>query len=214
MFSSLAERKRILVYVQAVPVYVPGSARKFSDLENTDFKMSHSSKVALGLVSNEKDTEIVAAGFSPILREAVARGATGTFLMPLCDDPWDQLSFFPKEDRFSAILLGENPDWVFSGASLAGLISVKFGYNLQFCSETGQPLEPNCVVLALDSGQEVSNIDVRRIILASADHASPEAVLGNSTLRKLEETKAEILTDSPAEMSSVISRRIRRIIRN
>lgn len=176
--------------------------------------MSHSSEVALGFTSQRGDVELVAAGFPPILREAVARGATSTFSMPLCDDPLEQLSFFPREDRFSTVLVGENPDWVFSGASLAGLISVRMGYNLRVSSGPRGLLQPNCVILALDSGEEVSNIDVRRIILATADHANPEGVLGNSSFRKLDETKPEILTGSPAEMASVISRRLRRITRD
>ena len=49
--------------------------------------------------------------------------------MPLCDDPLEQVSFFPK-DEFSNVLVGENPDWVFSGASLCGVIAGTKGFDL------------------------------------------------------------------------------------
>ena len=133
--------------------------------------------------------------------------------MPLCDDPLEQLTFFPKDLTFPTILVGENPEWVFSGTSLAGLISKELGFDLRaICG--AEKLEPNCVYLALDSGEEASNIDIRRIVLANADRINPENVLGSSSFRKLEERKPEILTGSLTEMSTVISKRLRRFTRN
>jgi hypothetical protein len=203
--------QRILVYVQALPTIIPNSAKKFSDLESADYKMSHSSKVALAFASKNMSNEIVAAGFSPILREAVARGALKTFSMPLCDDPYQQFSFFPKE-KFSTIIMGENPDWLFSGFSLGGIISAKLG--LEILSADGSMSMPaNSVVVVLDSGDTGSSIDIRRIELSQDTSTHPEGVLGVSSFRRLEETRPEVLTGSPEEVSSIISRRLRRITR-
>ncbi len=207
------EKQRILVYVQAIPASVSTSAKRFTDLESSDFKMSHSSKAALAFASTHTLGEVVAAGFPPILREAVARGASATFSMPLCDDPLKQLDFFPKEGKFSSIVVGENQDWVFSGASLCGLISAKLGFGL-YVSRTSSQIEENTVVLVLDSGEETGNVDVRRIVQATTTMANPEGVLGDSSFRKLEETKPEIQTGAAQEVSSVISRRLRRITRS
>jgi len=170
--------------------------------------MSHSSKAALAY-ANRYSQEIVAAGFSPILREAVARGARGVFAMPLCDDPLQQLSFFPKE-KVSAVVVGENPDWLFSGMSLAGLLSAKLHFGVRISSEP-EPIKPESVVVVLDSGEAVSSIDIRRIELSQGAPVHPEGVLDSRVLRRLEESRTEILTGSPDETSSAISRRLRRI---
>jgi hypothetical protein len=207
LFSSSANQ-RILVYVQALPAIIPSSAKKFSDLEATEFRMSHSSKAALAYAS-KCSQKILAAGFSPILREAVARGAAGVFPMPLCDDPLQQSSFFPKE-KVSAVVVGENPDWVFSGMSLAGLLSSKLHFGVQFSSEP-ESISPESIVVVLDSGEAVSSIDIRRIESSQGVPVHPEGVLGSSVLRRLEESKTETLTGSPEETSSAISRRLRRI---
>jgi len=207
------DKRRILVYVQAIPVFVPGSARKFTDLETCEFRMSHSSKAALAYTTVDDSAEIVAAGFSPILREAVARGASSTFSMPLCDDPQKQQSFFPRDANFSSFVIGESPDWVFSGSSLAGVVSVKFGLPLRVRSNQGK-LDHGSVILVLDSGDESTNINVRRIDLAFEAPANPEGVLGESSFRRLEEKRSEALDGAPDEIALVISRRLRRITRS
>jgi hypothetical protein len=210
--SRSEENQKILVYIQAIPASIPRTAKKFSDLEACDFQMSHSSKVALGLASRGASGEIVATGFSPVLNEAVARGASTAFSMPLCDDPLEQLKFFPREEKFSSIIVGESPDWVFSGSSLCGVIATRFG--LQLCVHSSdEKLEGNSVTLVLDSGNEAPNVDVRRISQSAASTVNPEGVLGRSTLKKLEEKKPELLTGSVEEVSSVVSRRIRRLNR-
>ena len=174
--------------------------------------MSHSSKVALAFASKNTSREILTAGFSPILREAVARGAVETFSMPLCDDPYQQFSFFPKE-KFSAIIIGENPDWLFSGFSLGGIISAKLGLELH--STPGpMSMQPDSVIVVQDSGDTDSNIDIRRIALSQDASAHPEGVLGVSSLGRPDEARPEVLTGSPEEVSSLITRRLHRITRS
>ena len=79
--------ERVLVYVQAMPVVVPHSIKKFQDLGMSEFSISHSSKVALSAAKSLGFHEIVALGFPPVLQESLARGATSWVSMPLCDDP-------------------------------------------------------------------------------------------------------------------------------
>jgi hypothetical protein len=201
--------EKLLVYVQASPVLFPSSARKFSDLETAEFRMSHSSKTALAFAGKNFSGEIVAAGFSPILREAVARGASRTFPTPLCDDPLRQFSFFPKE-KFSAIILGENPDWLFSGLALGGVISATTGLKVQTATITGA-LEKDSVTVILDSGAADSIIDIRRIEVAQEADSHPEGVLGLASIKKAEEVRSEALTGSAEEISSILSRRLQRM---
>jgi len=175
--------------------------------------MSHSSKSAIAFAAKHSSGVIVAAGFSPILREAVARGASSTFSMPLCDDPLEQYTFLPGDQKFSNIVVGENPDWIFSGASLCGVIATKLGY--KFClSKNAESVEPHSVVLVLDSVEESSEIDIRRIALSMEAPANPEGVLGDSSFKKMEEVKPEMISGTLEELSSVISRRLRRITRS
>lgn len=174
--------------------------------------MSHSSKAALALASSFS-TDIIAVGFSPILLEAIARGASDVFSVPLCDDPLVQLSFFPKEERFSNMIIGESPDWIFSGASMCGLISAKLGMNLRVYPGSGA-VDSNYVTLVLDSGEEVSPIDIRRITSSLEVPVNPEGVLGNSGLKKLEERESEFLKGSSEEIAATISRRLRRITKS
>ncbi len=179
------------MYVQALPVSVASSARKFQDLEGCDFKMSHSSKSALAFATTLDFHEIVAAGFSPILREAIARGATSCHSMPLCDDPLEQASFFPKE-IYSNIMIGENPEWLFSGASLAGILSNsrKMHFGL-FAEGESLDLPENSVILIRDSGETKKSIDVRRIKASFEVSVNPEGVLGGSTLSRREPRMGE-----------------------
>jgi hypothetical protein len=199
--------------------------------------MSHSSKSALAFASSLGFPEIVAAGFSPILQEALARGASGCYPMPLCDDPLEQISFFPK-DEFSNIIVGENPDWVFSGASLCGAIVGTKRFDL---AQKLADFPQRSVLLIPDSGEEKSNIDIRRINLSSSSSASafemkrnatapmttpaikkdlvpnleikiPSGVIGNSTFAKSETKRSELVTGTPSEIVSSLTRRIRRMV--
>jgi hypothetical protein len=205
------ENPRILVYVQAIPVTVPPSARKFVDLEGADFKMAHASKKALAFaVENSLGGTLVGAGFPPILREAVARGASEVYSMPLCEDPLRQLEFFPKRERFSAVVVGENAPWVFSGAALGGVIAAALGWKLTFDAGTNT-IPADSVVVVRDAGDATVNIDARRIALAAETTVNPEGALGNSDLRKEEAQSPEELRRSPDEIAAVLSRRLRRI---
>jgi len=237
----LTEDRRILVYVQAVPSSVPPSLKQFSDLETCDFNMSHSSRVALSFASTLGFSDIVAAGFSPIMKEALARGASSCYSMPLCDDPFDQISFFPTDD-FSNIVVGENPDWVFSGASLCGAIIGAKGFDL---APISKELPPNSIMLVPDSGEETSGVDIRRISFSSssmitasfnaalrgmevprqvkdlgrkdamkdlASSKNPERVFGSSIFAKSETKRSEQVSGSPKEIVSTLTRRIRRLV--
>ena len=208
--------RQILVYVQALPVSVPTSARKFQDLESSEFRMSHSSKAALSFAATLGFHEIVAAGFSPILREALARGATSCMTMPLCDDPLEQSSFFPKkrDGSFSHIIIGENPEWAFTGATLAGALAESRKSRIRLFQE-GDKLEfdEGSITLVKDSGEGLRSIDVRRIKTSSETSVNPDGVLGNSSFSKLEPRRNESLTGNAKEISSLLSRRIMRIVR-
>lgn len=170
--------------------------------------MSHSSKVALAFATSLGFPEIIAAGFSPILQEALARGGTGYHSMPLCDDPLEQISFFPK-DEFSNIIVGENPDWVFSGASLCGAIIGTKGFDL---SPVSKNLPQRSVLVVPDSGEESAGVDIRRINFSTSSSVNPEGILGASIFAKSETKRPELVIGSPSEIISLLSRRIRRLV--
>lgn len=206
----------MLVYVQAIPVSIPASARKFTDLEKSEFKLSHSSKIALAVACGLGSSDITAAGFSPILRETVARGASKIHEMPLCDNPQNQSSFFPKA-AFDLTVIGENPDWIFSGASLAGLIARRNHLEVKPYSEDKRIdlEESQAVILVPDSGLEgAPPIDIRRIDRSMEVEVNPEGLLGDYLFRKMEERKPELLSGSPEESAGVIARRLQRITRS
>jgi hypothetical protein len=206
--------RQILVYVQALPVSIPSSARKFQDLEKSEFRMSQSSKVAISFAKTLGFHEIMAVGFSPILREAIARGATSCYSVPLCDDPLEQASFFPK-DSFSHVIIAENSDWVFSGSSLAGVLCES--RKMRFCLFTeGASLDypESSVILVKEYGDSSESVDIRRIRNAFDVTVNPEGVLGVSTLSKREAKKSEALTGDTSEIASVLSRKIRRMTRS
>ncbi|HKW05266.1 MAG TPA: hypothetical protein VJN71_08215, partial [Nitrososphaerales archaeon] len=78
---------RIVVYVQAVPSAVLSDG-KFSDLAKGKFSINHSSKTALDSARRIfPNAKIKAAGYAPVLSEAIARGADLAISLPLCDDP-------------------------------------------------------------------------------------------------------------------------------
>ncbi|MGA2875994.1 MAG: hypothetical protein ABSE82_10720 [Nitrososphaerales archaeon] len=203
--------RQLLIYVQALPISVPTSARQFLDLESSEYRMSQSSKAALAFASTLGFHEIVAVGFSPVLREALARGATSCKSVPLCDDPLEQSSFFPKE-HFSHILIGENPDWVFTGSSLAGVLSES--RKMQFCFfKDGDSIDfpERSVILVKDSGESPSTIDIRRIKSSFEASVNPEGLLGNSTLSKREVKRGETVSGDASEISTILARRIKRM---
>lgn len=205
--------RELLVYVQALPISVPTSARKFLDLEHCEFRLSQSSKGALAFASKLPFHEIVAAGFSPVLREALARGATSCRSMPLCADPLEQSSFFPKED-FSHIVIGESSDWIFTGSSLAGVLSESRKMRFRLF-EDGDSFDfpESSVILLKDSGESTSNIDLRRIKSSFEVGVNPEGLLGDCSISKREARKSESVSGEPEEIAPSLTRRIKRITR-
>ncbi|MDA4111096.1 MAG: hypothetical protein OK439_01050 [Thaumarchaeota archaeon] len=208
--------RKLLVYVQALPVSISSSARKFKDIETSEFRMSHSSRAALSLAISLGFSHIVAAGFPPILQEALARGATEIFPTPLCDDPLEQVSYLPDED-FSHMIVGENPDWIFSGASICGILAE----SRKIVIEMGRPnpderkvFSDGSVILVIDSGESSGTIDVRRIKYSTSSKINPEGVLGSSNISKLEERRPETIAGDATEISQAIWRKIRRIVGN
>lgn len=202
-----------MVYVQALPVSVPASAKKFQNLETCEFRMSQSSKTALSFARGLGFHEIMAVGFSPVLREAVARGATSCHSIPLCDDPLEQASFFPRE-RFSHIIIPENSDWIFTGSSLAGVLSESLKIPFSLFSE-GKSLDypESSIVLVKDSGVCSESVDIRRIRNSFDVTVNPEGVLGDSSLTKRETKKSESLSGDISEIASVLSRKLKRLTR-
>jgi hypothetical protein len=202
------------VYIQALPVSFPSSPKNFSDLHEADFGMSHSSRAALAFAVSLGFPQILAVGFSPVLKEALARGATDVKSIPLCDDPLEQASFFPEED-ISHIIIGENPDWVFTGASLAGVLmeSRKMILNVVLfeLAPGGKELSMNSIWLVRDTGEHVGDLDIRRIKYSTGATVDPENVLGISSFLKLEEKNTENVGGAPSEISSFLSKKLRRL---
>lgn len=205
---------QILVYVQAIPTAVSSSAKKFEDLQDSQFKMTHSSKKALSFASALGASEVIAIGYPQILRDAIMRGATRFKAVPLCEDPLQQLSFFPQEATTDHIIIGENPEWIFTGASLAGAVSQKIAKRLVVCN-TCDPLDlsSGSVILVRDSGTSAGSINIRRVKKASEASIYPEGVLGSSTLLRQESGKTEVVSGQPSEVASALSRKLRRLTR-
>jgi len=208
--------RKLLVYVQAVPISFPVIPKTFADLATADFAMSHSSKTALTFAASMGCPEIIAAGFSPILQEALTRGATDVAPMPLCDDPLEQASFLPDGD-FSHVILGENPDWIFSGASFAGILAQSRNIPIKIISDpndTSKDLPSSSLLLVLDSGEHSSDIDVRRIKYSTSTSIHPENVLGNSRFSKVEEKRTEKIVGTPSEIAAILTKKVRRFVRS
>jgi hypothetical protein len=213
--------------VQAVPAFIPSGAKKFSDLEASDYRMTESSKAALSLaVSVKSERDVVAIGFPPVLREALVRGATNVVSVPLCDDPLEQSGFVlnaisAKESTLeTSLVLGENSEWVFSGASLAGALAQRLKLKVRLLrnldAQLNDDLVNGSVVIVSDSlvGDRglVGNVDVRRISLSFAHAVNPEGVLGDSTLLRQEPSHPEIISGDSSEISSALVRKLRRIV--
>ena len=207
--------KKLLIYVQALPTSFPVPPKKFADLNASNFVISHSSKTALAFAVSLGYPEILAAGFSPILQEALARGATEIAPMPLCDDPMEQASFFPEGD-FSHIIIGENPDWLFSGASLSGVLAQTREFRLRIIARDDEEpktssFQNNSLFLVLDSGDHLSSIDARRMRYSTSTNVQPENVLGTSTFSPLDPRLTETISGTSAEISSLLSKKLRRL---
>jgi hypothetical protein len=197
-----------------MPTSLASTARKFQNLEGSDFEMTHSSKRALMFAASLGAREIMAVGYPAILREAIIRGATKFKAMPLCDDPLQQISFFPEDDSGDHIFIGENLDWVFTGASLAGAIAQQRNKQLIVCDASRTPdLSKGSVLLVTDSGLSTGGIDIRRIKNAAEASVDPEGVLGNATFIKQESAKGEIINGDPSEVGTALTRKLRRLTR-
>lgn len=175
--------------------------------------MSQSSKNALAFATKLGFHEIIATGFSPVLRESLARGATSCVTMPLCADPLEQSSFFPREE-FSHIIIGENPEWIFTGSSLAGVVSESRKLRFRLFEEGDSIDFPESSVLLLrDTGMNSSSIDLRRIKYSFEAGLNPENLLGDYQLLKREAKRIESATGEPGEIASNLARRIKRLTR-
>ena len=216
MDSLIESRTTVLVYVQAVPKTVPSNAREFSDLSRSDFVLTHSSKSALAKVGRVfPNAKVTAAGYHSILYEALARGAEKAISLPLCDDPLDQARSFPSNEPYPYILVGENPDGIFTGASLCGALSAlrKMDFAIMDFAES-TVVQGEGVYLVRDDERATHNIDTRLINGALKQVVTPLKALGVSSLGKREqEPNSETLnSESPEEISSSFSRSLRRIV--
>lgn len=205
---------KLLVYVQAVPKTLPSGVRKFSDLSRSEFVLTHSSKT---LLANARKLfplrEIASAGYHAILREALARGADKAISLPLCDDPLDQAKSLPTGDLYSHILVGENPDGPFSGASLCGALAAlrKMDLSVIDRSSGSEAVHRTGIFLVRDEGPP-NNIDIRRIGYSLKQTFVVSQVRGNSSLEKGEDSKREVIgADSAQEIAASFSRRLRRL---
>jgi hypothetical protein len=205
--------KRIIAYVQAVPLSISEGIKSFKDISPFNLRMSHSSKVVLDRAL-KVSTEVVALGHSSILSEAIARGAKEAWALPLCDDPVVQahsMRDFIVNSDVSIIIVGENLDAPFSGASFCGVLSSI--YDLNFSLDSENLWKEGSVILVRDSGKEIFNIDVRRIGDAISQKFDDSQIMGTSRLEKIHRTQTTELglEQSPREISSIISRRLRRL---
>lgn len=205
---------QIVVYVQAMPLAIASSSRRFEDLQDSEFEMTHSSKTALSFALSLGSGEIIAVGYPPILRDAIIRGATRFKTVPLCDDPFHQLSFFPEVDNADHIVIGENPEWIFTGASLAGVAAQRMVKRLIICNTRDSlDLSIGSVILVRDSGTNTGGIDIRRVKSASDASVNSEEILGNSTVLRQESGRTEVLNGQPTEVGSLLARKLRRLAR-
>jgi len=209
-----AEKRKVLVYVQAIPVGPDGTVeRSFEEyfLGATEFALSHSSKVALSKALLLGTMDVTAVGYAPVLHEALARGASNSISVSVCDTPFEQAKTFPSGDF--EILVGENPDGFFSGASLAGALVALRDYTFRVWDEERPEYLGNSVVLVKDLLSPTPEIDIRRIRKASEAKFDAEAAIGRSRISPTASSSSrsnEILTGNPADLSSALKKRLRR----
>ena len=196
-----------LVYVQAVPSALHDSQKNFSEL-NESFRMVHSSQALLSKMVSMNE-EIVAVGYSQILLEALARGASSSISLPLCDDPFVQAESMKEilKDKVR-IFVGENLDGPFSGGALCGAISSL--YDLSFGIADDPKQASDLVVLVRDNGIGSFNLDVRNIESASKKPIAKSNLIGTSVLRR--ETRSRSLeSHNEKETADLIARKLRRL---
>ena len=209
-----SEKGKVLVYVQAIPVSSSSgeSSREKSFVEyfqnSAEFTMTHSSKVALEKAQLLGTSDVTAIGYSPILHEAMARGASAGISVPACDTPYRQARTFPQGNF--EILIGENGDGLFNGASLAGALVAMHGYVFRMWGEEKPEYLENSVVLVKDLLQPTPGIDIRRVKRASEARFEAEAVDGNSRILSIPSARNEILSGNSKDLSSALSKRLRR----
>ena len=172
--------------------------------------MSHSSKAALAKAS-EISSNVIAIGYPPILREAIARGAKEVLVAPICDDPFLQAQSFGNavEKYKPLILIGENLDGPFSGATLAGVLSIMYDLELSFDHKTEHS---GAITVVKDDGIGAFGMDIRRIGGAFSVDVPDSKPIGDSSLQIIPKHNTETIKDqSPREIASTIARRLRRI---
>jgi hypothetical protein len=207
----------VFVYVQAVPLWIPSSIAKFSELSSADFQMTHSSKAALACalrVSNLTGCKIVALGLAPILGEAIARGASSSISVPLCENSRDQADSLPREG-WHYFLVGENRDGFFSGASLVGAMKGEGAIHVTEGlrdEEKIAKLPHGSRIIVRDDGSSLPPVDVRRIRFSEQNkfEASITSSL-DGIIRKKRRAESQSTTfGSPEELAVSISRKLRK----
>ncbi len=209
-------RTQVLVYVQAVPTSIPRSAKRFGNIELSEFRMTHSSKVALVRASQIKDSGVVAIGYAAVLNEALARGATSAISVPLCDNPVEQAKFFPQE-KSNLILIGENPDGIFSGAALAGALSAlrNIPVHANYPGHDAHQIDSQkeSILIVNDDGKSLGNVDISRIRKSAESVFNIAGILGRTELMSAEPQSAkQPFKGEPKEIASMILKRLRRHI--
>ncbi len=207
---------KVLVYVQAIPKAVPQAVKTFPDLSRARFVMTQSSKTALARSKAIfPDAEIIAAGYNAVLQEALVRGAERAISLPLFDDPLDQAKSFPVEGYYSRIIVGENPDGPFTGASLCGALAALRKMNFELIDDHADMRtvrKEGILLVRADEGVS-HNVDIRRIADSMRQKIQPSETSGGSSLvRREQDSKPEmIISGSLEEISSAFSRRLRRL---
>lgn len=206
----------IAVYVQALPLALADSQPKngnFGDLlQGASFVLSHSSKVALSVSTKSGNHDVVAIGQNSVLHEALARGATSAISVPLFDTALAQERSFPDQ-QFSTIVVPENLDGPFSGASLAGAIAFHRGLSFFVLEDPNSRLAENSVVLVRDN-LKPDAIDIRRINGATNVKIKVEPAIGELEVSKQSQDakKREEISGDDRSVSSTIARHLRRSI--
>ncbi|HZW55227.1 MAG TPA: hypothetical protein VFF30_02975 [Nitrososphaerales archaeon] len=217
-------RPRVLVYVQALPTSVevdlsgrnsePNFERCF---KNSDFVMAHSSKLAISKALELSGAEVVAVGFTPILREALVQGASSAIPVPLCSDPIDQSASFPQEAQ-SQILIGECLDGFFTGASFAGVLALRLGFSLEvWDGDSLAEHRPSNVTLVKDNCGRPKMPDIRRIRMAVSHSFTSQGISGKFRVSKKEQRderkrSSEVLIGNLEEQSVALRKRLRRAL--
>lgn len=205
---------KVLVYVQAVPILGSQKVRRFEEFSKAFFRISHSS-ISAFFRSKElfNESMLIVVGYSSVLAHAMTLGASSGVPVSLCDDPLEQAleikNAIGHPRSIDSIVVGENLDGPFSGASLAGALSVVL--------DLGLAIEPTdgslgTVVLLKDDGIKSYNMDIRRIDRASSVDFAQSLAIGNVMIEQAEGVHSQVLRGLPSsEISTSISRKLRRL---